>query len=270
MATEGSAKKEMPFLAHLEELRWRLVRAAILVLVFAVVAFIFVEDLMDHVLLALSHKEFITYRIFNDLVTALGASDGSYAKDIEINFQSITVTGQFGTHIYMSIVAGVILTFPFIFYQIWSFIKPGLKESELRYARGIVVYGSLLFILGVLFGYYLVSPLCVQFFGNYKMHALIENNFTISSYLSTITSATFASGLFFELPVVIYILSKIGIVSPELLRKYRKHALVGILVLSAIITPPDIISQVLVSIPILILYEIGILISKAVQRRKAD
>lgn len=261
-------KKEMSFLGHLEELRWRLVRAAIVILVFAVTAFIFVEPLMDHVLLALSQKEFITYRIFNKVVIYLGISNGSYASDITINFQSITVTGQFGTHIFMAIVTGVICSFPFLFYQIWSFIKPGLKENERKSARGIVVYGSLLFLLGVLFGYYLVSPLCVQFFGNYKMHELIANNFTIDSYLSTITSATFASGLFFELPIVIYILSKIGVVSPTLLKKYRKHALVGILILSAIITPPDIISQVLVSVPILLLYEVGIYVSRIVYRKK--
>lgn len=259
----------MSFLGHLEELRWRLVKATALILILAVIAFIFVEDLMDHVLLALSHKEFITYQVFNEIVTWLGISDGSYANDIKINFQSITVTGQFGTHIYMSIISGVIVAFPFLFHQIWSFIKPGLREKEMRYARGIVLYGSALFLLGVSFGYFVVSPLCVQFFGNYQMHELIQNNFTINSYLSTITSATFASGLFFQLPIVIFILSKIGVVSPNTLKRYRKHALVGILILSAIITPPDIISQVLVSIPIMILYEIGILISKRVYRRGA-
>ena len=159
------------------------------------------------------------------------------------------------------------MCFPFIFHQIWSFVKPGLKDKEVYVTKGIVFYGSLLFFFGVAFGYFLVSPLCVQFFGSYKLTAEIQNNFTINSYMTMITTTTLFSGLFFELPIIIYLLTKLGIISPALLIKYRKHALVAILVLSAIITPPDIISQVLVSFPILILYEIGIIASKRVAKK---
>ena len=160
------------------------------------------------------------------------------------------------------------MCFPFIFHQIWSFVKPGLKNKEVCVTKGIVFYGSLLFFFGVAFGYFLVSPLCVQFFGSYKLTEEIQNNFTINSYMTMITTTTLFSGLFFELPIIIYLLTKLSIISPALLIKYRKHALVAILVLSAIITPPDIISQVLVSFPILILYEIGIIASKRVAKKR--
>ena len=160
------------------------------------------------------------------------------------------------------------MCFPFIFHQIWSFVKPGLKNKEVYVTKGIVFYGSLLFFFGVAFGYFLVSPLCVQFFGSYKLTAEIQNNFTINSYMTMITTTTLFSGLFFELPIIIYLLTKLSIISPALLIKYRKHALVAILVLSAIITPPDVISQVLVSFPILILYEIGIIASKRVAKKR--
>jgi len=178
------------------------------------------------------------------------------------------MTKQFSTNMYFAIVGGIVLVFPFIFNQFWSFLKPGLKENEVTVTKGVVFFASILFFLGVLFGYYLISPLCVQFFGGYKLSSEIQNNFTISSYMSMITTSTFFSGLFFELPIVVFILSKLGLVSSKMLKKFRKHALVGILLLSAIITPPDVISQVLVSIPILILYEIGIGVAKLVEKKK--
>ena len=158
--------------------------------------------------------------------------------------------------------------FPFTFFQLWSFIKPGLKTKEVHATRWIVFNASLLFFLGVLFGYYLISPLCVQFFGGYKLTDEIQNNFTISSYMSMITTSTFLTGLFFELPVVMYLLAKIGVLSSAVLKKYRRHSIVVILILSAIITPPDVISQLLVTFPIYTLYEIGIVVVKRVEKRK--
>jgi len=165
---------------------------------------------------------------------------------------------------------GIVVAFPFIFYQFWSFLKPGLKKTEIKVTRGVVFFASILFFTGIAFGYFLISPLCVQFFGGYKLTAEIQNNFTISSYMSMITTSTFFSGLFFELPIIIFALSKLGIVSTALLKKYRKHALVFILILSAVITPPDVISQILVSIPILFLYELGIIVAKSVEKKKLN
>ncbi len=260
----GKDKKQMSFINHLEELRWVLVRSAIAIVVFALLVFIFIEPIMNYVFLPMADGKFITYRVLCKISMFLGIDDTLCAGSININFQSIEMLSQFSTHVFVSVVGGIVVAFPFIFYQFWSFVKPALKERELKFSKGIIFYSSLLFALGIAFGYILIAPLCVQFFGNYKMVEVIQNNFTINSYMSTITSTTFASGLFFQLPIVVYLLSKMGIVSAVLLKKYRKHALVGVLVLAAFITPPDVISQILVTIPIMILYEISIVISKKV------
>lgn len=268
MTDEPKSDKQMSFLHHLEELRWRLVRSAIAILIVAVVLFVFTDFIVQHVFLSMSETNFPTYNFFCWLSNTFGLSDTLCASDIPIDFQSIKPTQQFATNMYFAIVGGVIVAFPFLFHQIWSFVKPGLKERETKITKGVVAYGSILFTLGILFGYFLVSPLCIQFFGTYKMTDAIENNFTINSYMSIITTTTFFSGIFFELPVVIFLLTKIGIVSPELLKKYRKHALVIILILSAVITPPDVVSQILVSLPVLGLYEIGIRVSKNAVKSK--
>ena len=262
-------EKDLSFLGHLEELRWRLVRSSVLILIAAVVLFYFTDPIVQHFYINMSSTSFPTYKFFCLLSQKLNISDALCANEIPIQIQSIEMTKQFSTNMYFAIVGGIVLVFPYIFHQFWSFLKPGLKESEINVTRGVVFFSSILFFLGVLFGYYLISPLCVQFFGGYKLSADIQNNFTISSYMSMITTSTFFSGLFFELPIVIFILSKLGLVSSLMLKKFRKHALVGILLLSAIITPPDVISQVLVSIPILLLYEVGIGVAKIVEKKQA-
>jgi len=260
--------KEMSFLGHLEELRWRLFRSAIAVLLFALALFIFTEPVIEYVYISMSRTDFYTYKFFCVLSEKLGMEDALCASSINLQLQSTQMMGQFTTNMYFALIGGVVLAFPFVFYQLWSFIKPALKQNELSVSRGIIFWGSLLFFVGVLFGYFLISPLCVQFFGNYSMSDAIKNDFTINSYISVITTTTFFSGLFFELPILIYILTKLGIVSPEMLKKIRKHAIVVILLLSAIITPPDVVSQIIVAIPIMGLYEIGILVSKRTIKNK--
>ena len=262
------AQKQMSFLGHLEELRWKLMKSAIAIIVIACVLFYYTTPVIEHIYLAMAENDFPTYLFFCKLTRFIGLEGMMCANDIPIDLQSIEMTKQFSTNMYFALVGAIVISFPFIFQQLWSFLKPGLKENEIKATRGIVFFSSILFFLGVLFGYYIISPLCVQFFGGYKLSSEIQNNFTISSYMSMITTSTFFSGLFFELPIVIYLLSKLGLVSSSMLKKYRKHALVGILLLSAIITPPDVISQVLVSIPILLLYEIGIYVSKIVEKKK--
>ena len=266
---EEKKEKEMSFLGHLEELRWRLAKCAIAIVIMASLLFYFTDPIINHIYLAMSENDFLTYRFFCKISELLGLVDTLCANDIPIEIQSIEMTKQFSTNMYFAIVGGVIVVFPYIFYQFWCFVKPGLKETEIKVTKGVVFFASILFFTGILFGYFLISPLCVQFFGGYKLTPEIQNNFTISSYMSMITTSTFFSGLFFELPIVIYILSKLGLITPSLLKKYRKHALVAILILSAIITPPDVVSQILVSLPILILYEIGILVSKFVEKNKS-
>lgn len=270
MAKEKKDKENMSFLGHLEELRWRLVRISAVIVVFAIVFFIFTEEIMNYVLLAHKDADFITYRIFGKLGEMLGAGDSLYPDEIDLSLQSIKMMGQFGTHLFMSIVGGIVIAFPYIFFEIWGFVKPGLKSNEKKATRGITIYASLLFFLGILFGYYVVAPLTVQFFGNYQITDDIQNNFTIRSYLATVVTSTFLTGLFFQLPIVSYILSKIGLLTPQFLRKYRRHAVVVLLVLSAIITPPDIISQVIVVIPLMGLYEISIMVSNRIYKKHVE
>lgn len=254
--------KNMSFLQHLEELRWRLVRSVIAIFIVAFVIWWFKEWLMDTLFLSMNKPSFITYRIFCKYL-------GVCVDEIPIVVQSTSVGGQFGYALWMSFLGGFVVAFPFVFYQLWSFVKPGLKHNEKSVVRGIVFYVSLLFFIGILFGYFVIAPLSIQFFGTFKLSETIENNFMLNSYMSTILSTVFYSGLFFLLPIVSYLLGKIGVVSSGFLKKYRKHAVVIVLILAAVITPPDIISQIIVSIPILFLYEIGIFVVKRVEKKRA-
>ncbi|MDG1332406.1 MAG: twin-arginine translocase subunit TatC [Crocinitomicaceae bacterium] len=253
-------KKNMSFLDHLEELRWRLVRSAIAIVIFAVAIWVFQEWIIDNLFLSMASPDFVSFKILCNI--------GVCVDEIKLATQNTTMTGQFSYAIMMSILGGMVLSFPFIFYQVWSFVKPGLKQNEKGVAKGIVLYVSLLFFVGIAFGYFIVAPLCVQFFGNYQISSAIKNDVQISSYMSLVLSTVFYSGLLFLLPVVTYLFTKLGVITPEYLKKYRKHAIVGILILSALITPPDLISQVIVGVPIVILYEVGILISKRVIRKR--
>ena len=261
-------KKELSFLGHLEELRWRLVRSSVVIILAAIVLFYFTDPIVQQFYINMSNTSFPTYQFFCLLSEKLNISDALCAEDIPIQIQSIEMTKQFSTNMYFALIGGLIISFPFTFYQIWSFVKPGLNIKELKATRWIGFNASLLFFIGILFGYFLISPLCVQFFGGYKLTDQIQNNFTISSYMTMITTSTFLSGLFFELPIVMYILAKIGILGPDILKKYRKHSLVAILILSALITPPDVVSQLLVSFPIYALYEFGIIIVKRVEKKR--
>ena len=268
MADGKNEQKEMPFLDHLEELRWRIVRSFIAIFVLACVAFIFKEIVFDKVLFGPLNVDFRTYAFFCWLSQSIGLGEKLCFGPLDFTLLNFKMSGQFMTHIMVSFVAGIILAFPYVFWEFWSFLKPGLRSKERKMANGIVLYSSMLFSIGILFGYYMIAPLSVRFLGSYKVSELVPNNIDLSSYISTMTSVTLASGVVFQLPIVVYFLSRIGLVTPKLLKKYRKHAVVGVLVLSAIITPPDVSSQVLVSLPILLLYEVSIWISRAVEKRR--
>lgn len=256
-------KSNMSFLEHLEELRWRLVRAAIVVIIFASIIWWFQAEIMENVFLSMKSKDFITFKLLCQYL-------GVCIEEIPVRMQSTTVAGQFTYAISMSLLGGVVLGFPFIFYQIWAFIRPGLKFKEKKMAKGIVFYVSILFFSGILFGYFVVAPLSIQFFGSFQITGEIENIFTINSYMSTILSTVFYTGLFFLFPIVTYFLTRIGLFDAAFLRKYRKHAIVVILIIAAVVTPPDILSQVIVSIPILILYEISILVAARSEKSREN
>jgi len=256
-------EKRMSFLEHLEELRWRLVRSAIAIIAIAIVLWIFQEWILDNLFLNMRFKYFPTFQLMCDVF-------GVCVDSVEVKMQSTTVTGQFSYALMMSIMGGFVIAFPYVFYQFWGFVKPGLRQNEKSVAKGIILYVTLLFFTGIAFGYYIVAPLCIQFFGGYVITDEIENIFTVNSYMSMVLSTVFYSGLLFLLPVLSYLLTKIGVLGPDFLKKYRKHAIIAILILSAFITPPDLISQVIVGIPILILYEVGILVSKRVEKQRKN
>lgn len=252
-------EKKMSFLDHLEELRWRLVKCAIAILVVATILFLYQEWIMETIFLSMKNPNFVSFRFMCQVF-------GICITEIPVKMQSMTVSGQFSYALMTSLMGGIVLSFPFIFYQLWAFVKPGLRYKEKSVAKGLVFYVSMLFFFGILFGYFVIAPLTIQFFGTYQISKQIENNFTINSYMSMILSTVFYTGLLFLLPVVIYIFSKLGIITPAFLRKYRKHAIVAVLIVAAAITPPDVLSQIIVSIPIILLYEIGILVSVRVEK----
>lgn len=254
---------EMSFLEHLEELRWHLVRSILAVMLFAILAFLFKDFIFTKVILLPKTPGFITNRLF----CAFG--EWVHIDKLCINsnpFQVINtqMAGQFMTHIMISMIVGVIVAFPYIFYEFWLFFKPALYQNEKQYARGAVFFSSVLFIAGILFGYYLIVPLSVNFLGSYSVSKEVVSMINLRSYISTISSISLASGLVFELPVMVFFLTKVGLVTPEFLKKYRRHSVVIILTLAAIITPPDIFSQVMVCIPLIFLYEVSIVISRRI------
>lgn len=260
---------EMSFLDHLEDLRWHLIRSTISVLVGGIVAFCFPSILFDVIIFGPTEMSFPTYQWLCDMSQLIGVTDTSFcAEKFPFDLQNRNVAGQFSAHIWTSIYAGIIIAFPYIIYQLWKFISPGLKTNERKNSRGFIIVSSLLFFTGVLFGYYVVTPLSFNFLANYSISDKIFNDFDTSSVIAIVKSSALASGLVFQLPIVIYFLTKIGLVTPQTLKKYRKFALVIVLILAAVITPPDIASQVIVAIPILILYQASIYISKIVVRNQ--
>lgn len=257
----------MTFLEHLEELRWHIIRAVVSVFVLAVAAFIFKDIIFDKIILAPKDPSFLT----NRLLCRLGEMVDIAALCINntpFEIINIKMAGQFTTHITISLIAGVIMAFPYIFWEFWRFFRPALYENEYSHARGAVISSSLLFLTGVLFGYFVLAPLSIHFLSSYSVSDQVSNQIFLRSYIGTITSISLASGVVFELPIVIYFLSRIGLITPAFLKKYRKHSIVVILIVAAIITPPDIFSQILVCLPLLALYEIGIVISKRVLRKR--
>lgn len=263
-----TAEKEMSFLDHLEELRWHLIRATLAVVIMGTLAFIAKDFIFDTLIFGPKKADFPTYKLLCKAASFLGFEESFCFDELPFRVQSRTMAGQFSAHIWTSILAGFIIAFPYVIYEFWKFISPGMRNNERKSSRGFIIVASFLFFVGVLFGYYIVTPLSINFLGTYQVSEEVFNDFDLSSYIGLLRASVLASGIVFELPIVIYFLTKIGVVTPEFLRKYRKFALVGVLILSAIITPPDIASQVVVAVPVLILYEISIFISKAVIRNQ--
>ncbi len=260
-------EKEMSFLEHLEELRWHIIRSILAVVILMVIAFIFKNLIFNTIILGPKSPGFITNRLLCEL--------GDYLKTTALcintkplNLINIKMSGQLTTHITVSMVAGLILAFPVILWEFWQFFRPALRPNEARYAKGAVFAASMLFFTGVLFGYFMLAPLSIHFLSSYEVSEDVVNQINIRSYIGTLTSICLATGLVFELPIITFFLTKIGLVTPKFMRTYRKHAIVVIFIVAAIITPPDVFSQTLVAIPLLILYEVSIIISTRVMKQK--
>jgi len=257
----------MSFLDHLEELRWHVVRSVIAIMVFTIGAFIIAPWVFENIVFAPAKANFITFQWLCKLGQAFG-SEGLCVDDIPFKVQSRYMTGQFTMHLMASLVLGLIIAFPYVAWELWRFIKPGLHVRERKYSRGVVAAISFLFLTGILFGFYVMAPLMIYFLATYQISSMIVNEFDITSYVSTMVAMIFGSGMLFQLPVVIYFLSRFGIVTPAFLRQYRKHSVVIILIIAAIVTPPDPLSQTVIAIPLYLLFEVSILISARVERQR--
>lgn len=260
---------EMSFLGHLESLRWHLVRAVGAVMILAIALFFYKDFLFDGILLAPKHPDFLTYKVLCKLSHRLDMGEDLCIRQIPFTLISTELSAQFTTHMWVSFIAGLVCAFPYVVWELWRFIKPALHQKELQYARGIVFYTSFLFLLGIAFGYYVITPMTVNFLGAYQVSEEVKNTIALSSFISTVTTMTLISGIVFELPIVVYFLSKIGILTPTFMRTYRRHAVVAILILAAVITPTsDATTLLLVALPLYVLYEISIFVSAYVLRSK--
>ena len=264
-------KAEMSFVDHLEELRWHIMRSVIALLVGGIVVFVKMDFFFGKVVMGPANKDFITYRALCKFSHAVGLGEAMCLESINLKLISTQMASQFMMSFTIAMVGGFIVAFPYIFWEFWRFTRPALTKKEQRKTRGIIFWVSLLFFMGVAFGYFLIAPYTVNFFASYTLDPLIANTFTVADYIDNIVSLVLGTGIVFQLPLVVLFLSKVGILTPTFLRNNRKYAFVIILVIAAIITPPDVISQLIVTIPILLLYEISIWISaKAVKGLEED
>ncbi|AKD53585.1 twin-arginine translocase subunit TatC [Spirosoma radiotolerans] len=263
-----SEGKEMSFLDHLEELRWHIIRAVGSIFLFAIIAFIFIDDIFRVVILGPKNPDFWTYRMMCKLADVTGYTDLCVTK-LNFELQSLGVSDQFTMAMTSSAIIGLCFAFPYAFWEVWRFIKPGLRNVEKQAARGAVFYVSLLFMMGLLFGYFIVSPLAINFLANFQITPEIKNQFDITSYIGILVTLSLGCALIFQMPMVAYVLSKVGVLTPKYMREYRKHAWIVILVVAGIITPsPDIYSQVLVALPLTLLYEVSIIVSGRIEKAR--
>jgi sec-independent protein translocase protein TatC len=260
---------EMTFIDHLEELRGHLLRSALAVLVGGIVVAVYNDFFVKKVLMGPTHSTFPTYTWLCSIGRKLGMGTSLCMKEIGVRMQSTSVSGQFSMFFTVIVIGGIIIAFPYVFWEFWKFLKPALTPKELGRTRGVVFWVSLLFFMGVAFGYFVIAPYTVNFFANFQLDESIVNQWTISSYVDTLIPLILGTGLAFQLPLVMFFLSKIGMVTPEWLRSVRKYAIVVIVIVAGVITPPDVISQIIVSLPLLILYEVSIWLSARVTREAA-
>lgn len=265
---DNPVEKEMSFLDHLEELRWHILRSLIAIVVVTIAVFLAKDFVFETIIFGPRNANFPTYQAMMKLAQILHLP-GLNITPPPFSIETRDLGEVFFVHLQVSFFMGIIVSFPYIFWEFWRFVKPGLHSTEVKAASGIVFVCSSLFISGVLFGYYVIAPFAISFLAGYTVAGTSVTP-TLDSYVNYMTMFTIPIGIVFELPIVIYFLSKIGLVTPTLLRGFRRHTIVIVLLVSGIITPsPDVISQLLVSVPLYILYEVSILVSQRVVRNKA-
>ncbi len=262
---------EMSFIDHLEALRWHLVRSVVAVVVSAIVIFIYAKEVVNGIVFGPARNDFSTYAVLCNLGHKLKLGENLCLGNFTIKFQSNAMTEQFMSTFTIAFVGGFVVSFPYVFWEFWSFVKPALSKKEVRTTRGIIFWVSVLFFMGVAFGYYILTPFMVNFYSNYSLSSLIEFKPTMSDYIENLIYTTVGIGVLFQMPLLIMFLSKIGIVSPMFLKKYRKHAFVIILIAAAIITPStDPFSLTLVTIPLYALFEASVVLSSRVYKKREE
>ena len=266
--SDSEPKAEMSFFDHIDELRKHLFRSVIAIVIGAIIMGVYHKFIIRNILMGPVHPDFITYTYLCKLGKFLGMGNDLCLTAIHIRMQSNAVAGQFNVFLNVILIGGFILAFPYVFWQFWKFVKPALKTNELKGTRGVIFWVSLLFFIGVLFGYYIVAPYTINFFANFSIDESIENFWTIASYFNTMVPLILGSGIAFQLPLVLYFLAKIGVVSSGFLRKYRRHAVIIIVIATSIITPPDMLSTIICSIPLVLLYEISIFLCVRVEKKR--
>jgi sec-independent protein translocase protein TatC len=260
---------EMSFFDHLDVLRKHLIRSSLAILVFTVLAFVFYDFIFDKIIMGPKSPQFWTYRIMCSLSERFNLGPDFCIKEIPFNIINTEMAGQFTLQMNSSLMIGIVLGFPYLLFEIWRFVKPALHEKERKSASGFTFYATVLFLIGILFGYYVIAPLSVSFLAQYSVSDVINNQITIDSYLSTVATLTIGSGIIFELPIIIFILSKLGVMTPKFMRSSRRYATVVILIIAAVVTPtPDLLTMLTVSFPLFLLYEVSIYISARVERKK--
>lgn len=258
---------EMSFIDHLEELRWHIIRSVIAVLVGAIIVFVFIDFVVNNVLFAPTRSDFIASRWLCSMGHALHIGDVLCFPPLDARFQENTMTGQFISSFTVAFIGGFVVAFPYVFWELWRFVRPALSPNEVRKTRGIIFWVSLLFFLGVAFGYFILTPFMVNFYFNYKLSPQIDIRPTFSDYLENLIYTTVGIGVLFQLPLLVMLLAKIGLVTGKFLRKYRRHAFVLIVIAAAIITPStDPFSLTIVTIPLYLLFEASVMIATRVNR----
>ena len=262
-------KGEMSFIDHLEELRWHVIRSVIAVLICAIVVFIYSDFVVEHILFAPTRSDFISARWLCSLGHKIGIGNTLCFAQVDAKFLETTMTGQFIASFTLAFIGGFVIAFPYIFWEFWRFVKPALSNKESKKTKGVIFWVSLLFFTGVAFGYFILTPFMVNFYFNYKLSPQIQIMPTFSDYLENLIYTTVGIGVLFQMPLLVMVLARIGIVTGRFLKKYRRHAFVIILIAAAIITPStDPFSLTIVTIPLYLLFEASIVIASRINRKQ--